>query len=107
MPQLNVELPAEIIAKINEYQARMLREKAKRIKKKDIVLEALKLWFLTDLGFSESFEQAKIEKARLEFEKDINGKPVIVELSREELELLHEQIHRLLGGEAKSEEQPI
>lgn len=102
MPQLNVELPAEIIAKINDYQARMLREKAKRIKKKDIVLNALKLWFTTDLGFSESFEKAKLERARLEFEKDVNGKPVVVELTREELELLHEQIHKLLGGEQPS-----
>ena len=102
MPQLNVELPAEIIAKINDYQARMLREKAKRIKKKDIVLNALKFWFTTDLGFSESFEKAKLERARLEFEKDVNGKPVVVELTREELELLHQQIHKLLGGEQPS-----
>ena len=103
MPQLNVELPPEILAKISDYQSRMLREKAKRISKKDIVLDALKIYFLSDLGLSESFEKAKIEKARLEFEKDVNGKPVVVELNKEELDLLHQQIHRLLeGGEEQS-----
>ena len=98
--QVNVVLPRELIAAYEGYKAHMIEEKAKKIGNKEIFGEALRLWLITnDLGFREAFQKARRQKASVLVQKEVDGKPVEIELTIEDVAEFNRNLLKHVEGE--------
>ena len=98
--QVNVVLPRELIAAYEGYKARMIAQEAKKIGNREIFGEALVLWLSTnDVSFRESFQKARIQKASVLVQKEVDGKPVQIELTIEDVAKFNRSLLKHVEGE--------
>ena len=98
--QFNVKLPSKLILAIKKYVLKSEEERAKKIKQSDVALQAFFYWLgpFGELGMDQALWKARIDKAKLEIEKEIGGKDIVVQLSSEDLAEIFRQIRDAIEG---------
>jgi len=98
--QFNVKLPPALILAVKKYVLQQAEDRAKKITQSEVAGQALFYWLgpFGGLGMDEAMRKARVEKAKVEIEKEIGGKDIVIQLSSEDIAEIFRQIRDAVEG---------